>query len=59
MTDQEERQQGANKEKVIHHFRELMSHILTEPKKRIGTKAPIRVEEQRKEAKNYRSALKQ
>lgn len=59
MTDQEERQQSANKEKVIHHFRELMNHILPEPKQRVWTKAPDRVEQQRQEAKKYRSALKQ
>jgi ribosome-associated protein len=59
MTDQEERLQVANKEKVIHHFRELMNHILPEPKKRLGTKAPAWVEDQRKQAKQYRSTLKQ
>jgi ribosome-associated protein len=58
MTDQEERLQVANKEKVIHHFRELMNHVLPEPKQRHGTKAPARVENQRQEAKKYRSALK-
>jgi hypothetical protein len=59
MTDQEERLQIANKEKVIHHFKELMNHILPEPKKRVGTQVPARVEQQRKAAKKYRSLLKQ
>jgi len=59
MTNQEERTQVANKAKVIHHFRELMNHILPEPKKRIGTRAPMWVEIQRQEAKKYRSAVKQ
>ena len=59
MTDQEERLQIANKEKVTHHFRELMNHILPEPKQRLWTKAPARVEQQRQQAKQYRSVLKQ
>jgi ribosome-associated protein len=40
MTCQEERLQIANKEKVIHHFRQLLTQIIPEPKKRIPTKIP-------------------
>ncbi|MFA6256584.1 MAG: peptide chain release factor-like protein, partial [Candidatus Absconditabacterales bacterium] len=40
MTCQEERYQRANKEKVIHHFRQLLTEALTEPRKRIPTKLP-------------------
>ena len=58
MTDQEERLQVANKEKVIHHFRELLNHIMPEPKARVGTQVPAWVEAQRKEAKKYRSEIK-
>ena len=59
MTDQEERLQVANKEKVTYHFRELLNHIMPEPKQRRWTQAPARVEQQRQEAKKYRSAVKQ
>jgi len=58
MTDQEERLQVANKEKVIHHFRELLNHILPEPKERKGSQVPAWVIAQRKEAKQYRSEIK-
>lgn len=40
MTCQEERLQVANKEKVIHHFRQLLAEALIEPKERIPTKIP-------------------
>ncbi len=40
MTCQEERLQRANKEKVIHHFRQLMDEALIEPKERIATDMP-------------------
>lgn len=40
MTCQEERLQEANKEKVIHHFKELLMQAFIEPKERIPTKIP-------------------
>jgi ribosome-associated protein len=40
MTCQEERLQIANKEKVIHHFRQLLNEACVEPKNRISTKVP-------------------
>jgi ribosome-associated protein len=47
MTCQEERFQEANKEKVIHHFRQLLEEILPEPKKRVATKIPKQSKEAR------------
>lgn len=40
MTCQEERYQRANKEKVIHHFKQLLTEVLTEDKERISTNIP-------------------
>lgn len=59
MTCQEERFQEANKEKVIHHFRELLNDILPEPKKRFATKAPARVKETIHVEKKIQSQKKQ
>lgn len=59
MTCQEERLQEANKEKVIHHFRELLTQALIIPKKRVQTKEPARVKEQVHEAKKIQSQKKQ
>jgi len=38
---QEERFQYANKEKVIHHFCQILEDILPKPKERIETNIPI------------------
>jgi ribosome-associated protein len=40
MTCQEERYQHANKEKVLHHFNQLLTEALIEPKERISTNIP-------------------
>ncbi|MEI6673220.1 MAG: peptide chain release factor-like protein [bacterium] len=40
MTCQEERYQHANKEKVVHHFKQLLTEALTEDKERISTTIP-------------------
>lgn len=58
MTNQEERYQEANKEKVIHHFRQLLETILPEPKKRVQTKAPARVKETIHEEKKIQAKKK-
>ncbi|MEI8091246.1 MAG: hypothetical protein WCG98_03175 [bacterium] len=47
MTDQEERLQEANKEKVIHHFIQLLQQILPDPIKRVATKIPVHEKEKR------------
>lgn len=47
MTCQEERYQYANKEKVIHHFRQLLNDALLEPKERIETHVPQEQREKR------------
>jgi len=47
MTCQEERYQEANKEKVIHHFKQLYNQALIQPKRRISTKIPNFVREER------------
>jgi ribosome-associated protein len=62
MTCQEERLQEANKEKVIHHFRQLLEQILPEPKKRVATKIPKRVKEERineKKVQGQKKSLRQ
>ena len=47
MTCEEERLQEANKEKVIHHFKELLIQALIEPKKMIATRVPKQSKESR------------
>jgi ribosome-associated protein len=47
MTCEEERFQEANKEKVTHHFKELLMQALPEPKQRITTKVPKQSKEAR------------
>jgi len=59
ITCQEERLQIANKEKVIHHFRQLLSEALIEPKERIATKIPKKQSEVRIIDKKIISKLKQ
>ena len=59
MTNQEERHQEANKEKVIHHFKQLLEEILPEPVQRIETKEPARVKESIHQAKEIQSRKKQ
>ena len=59
MTCQEERYQHANKEKVIHHFRQLLTEIFPEPKRRIATKVPLVEREARIQDKKYTSKVKQ
>ena len=59
MTCQEERLQIANKEKVIHHFRQLLNEALTEPKNRISTKVPKSEREARILDKKLTSKTKQ
>jgi ribosome-associated protein len=54
MTCQEERLQIANKEKVIHHFRQLLEEALPEPKERIPTKIPKAEREARVVEKKYK-----
>ena len=62
MTCQEERLQEANKEKVIHHFKELLQDIFPEPKERVVTKEPARVKEtihQEKKMQSQKKKLRQ
>jgi ribosome-associated protein len=59
MTCQEERYQRANKEKVIHHFRQLLEAIIPEPKNRIPTKIPKAEREARIMDKKFTSKNKQ
>jgi len=59
MTCQEERLQIANKEKVIHHFRQLLEEILTTPKERISTKIPQAEREARIIDKKFTGKIKQ
>lgn len=59
MTCQEERLQIANKEKVIHHFRQLLTEILPEPQKRISTKIPKKEREARILDKKLTGKIKQ
>lgn len=58
MTDQEERFQNANKEKVIHHFRQLLEQALSEPKLRIKTKIPPYMKEERENDKKIQAEKK-
>jgi len=59
MTCQEERYQRANKEKVIHHFRQLLEASIPEPKNRIPTKIPKAEREARILDKKYTGQKKQ
>lgn len=59
MTCQEERFQHANKEKVIHHFKQLLNEALLEPKDRISTKVPKSEREARFLDKKYQWEKKQ
>ncbi|MCX6825594.1 MAG: alternative ribosome rescue aminoacyl-tRNA hydrolase ArfB [candidate division SR1 bacterium] len=59
MTCKEERYQNANKEKVTHHFRQLLEKILSEPEKRIATKIPKNEREGRIKEKKIASKIKQ
>jgi len=59
MTCREERYQRANKEKVIHHFRQLLTEILVEPKERIATNIPKAEREARIMDKKFTSRTKQ
>lgn len=59
MTCQEERLQIANKEKVIHHFRQLLTEALIPPKERIPTKIPKNEREVRIIEKKITSKTKQ
>ena len=59
MTCQEERLQIANKEKVIHHFRQLLEQILPEQKKGVATKIPKKQREARISDKKITSKTKQ
>ncbi|MEI6118661.1 MAG: hypothetical protein WCP92_05565 [bacterium] len=59
MTCREERFQRANKEKVIHYFRQLLTEILVEPKERIATNIPKAEREARIMDKKFTSKTKQ
>ena len=59
MTCQEERLQIANKEKVIHHFRQLLEAIIPEPQNRIPTKLPKAEREARILDKKITGKIKQ
>jgi ribosome-associated protein len=59
MTCQEERLQIANKEKVIHHFRQLLNQAIPEPKKRIATNIPKAEREARIMDKKFDGKTKQ
>ena len=59
MTCQEERFQRANKEKVIHHFRQLLIEAITEPKNRISTNIPKSERDARILDKKFTSKTKQ
>lgn len=59
MTCREERYQNANKEKVIHHFKELLTQALIVPKERISTQLPQSEREARFLDKKYTSKTKQ
>lgn len=59
MTCKEERYQNANKEKVIHHFRQLLTEVFIEPKERISTKIPKKEREARIQDKKFTSKTKQ
>ena len=59
MTCREERYQNANKEKVIHHFKQLLTEAFVEPKERISTQIPQAEREARILDKKYISKNKQ
>ena len=59
MTCQEERYQHANKEKVIHHFTQLIREACIEPKERISTNVPMAEREARIMDKKFTSTTKQ
>lgn len=59
MTCQEERLQIANKEKVIHHFRQLLTQVLTKEKERIPTQLPKSQREARIVEKKITGKIKQ
>ena len=59
LTDQEERFQWANKEKVIHHFRQLLEQAIPQPKQRFATSIPKYMKEERREEKQIQSKKKQ
>lgn len=59
LTCQEERYQLANKEKVLHHFRTLLTKALPEPTKRIATKVPYSQKIKSKQIKIAHSRKKQ
>jgi len=59
LIDQEERFQGANKEKVIHHFKQLLEQAIPEPKKRFATSIPNYMKEERSEDKQIQSKKKE
>lgn len=59
LTDQEERFQRANKEKVIHHFRQLLQQAMPQPKQRIATSIPAYMKEERRDDKIIQSRKKQ
>ena len=59
MTCQEERFQHANKEKVIHHFKQLLHEAMIELKERIPTNIPTSEREARIVDKKFTSKNKQ
>jgi tyrosyl-tRNA synthetase len=59
MTCQEERYQGANKQKVLTRFCELLTKALPEPIKRIATKVPYSQKIKSKQTKIAHSRKKQ
>jgi len=59
MTCQEERYQHANKEKVIHHFTQLLREAYLQPQERISTDIPQAEREARIMDKKFTSKTKQ
>ena len=59
MICQEERYQNANKQKVIHHFRQLLQQAFIQPRKRIKTTIPSNIIQQRLDEKKIISKKKQ
>jgi ribosome-associated protein len=59
MTCQEERYQHANKEKVIHHFTQLIREACVEPNERISTNIPREEREARIMDKKFTSKIKE
>jgi len=59
MTCQEERYQNANRQKVIHHFCQLLQQAFIQPKKRIRTLIPSNMIQQRLDEKKIISNKKQ